>query len=147
MNREELKKSIGEDLCPFCPWTNGKIEKPAYGSCEGYYCDEALDNFLEENEQYFDDLEDWNMEWETKVELAKALNNGDNKKVCDIVLNNDMDMQAWDMILTGMDLRNYEEYRPLLGKIQENKSEISQNLKLREVLRMNLLLVKLEENK
>lgn len=87
------------------------------------------------------------MEWETKVELAKALNNGDNKKVCDIVLNNDMDMQAWDMFLTGMDLRNYEEYRPLLDKIQENKSEISQNLKLREVLRMNTLLVKLEENK
>lgn len=87
------------------------------------------------------------MEWETKVEFAKALNNGDNKKVCDIVLNNDMDMQAWDMFLTGMDLRNYEEYRPLLGKIQENKSEISQNLKLREVLRMNTLLIKLEENK
>lgn len=87
------------------------------------------------------------MEWETKVELAKALNNGDNKKVCDIVLNNDMDMQAWDMFLTGMDLRNYEEYRPLLGKIQENKSEISQNLKLREVTRMKLLIIRLEENK
>lgn len=87
------------------------------------------------------------MEWETKVELAEALNNGDNKKVCDIVLNNDMDMQAWDMFLTGMDLRNYEEYRPLLGKIQENKSEISQNLKLREVTRMKLLIIRLEENK
>lgn len=87
------------------------------------------------------------MEWETKVELAEALNNGDNKKVCDIVMNNDMDMQAWDMFLTGMDLRNYEEYRTLLGKIQENKSEISQNLKLIEVLRMNTLLVQLEENK
>lgn len=58
MNREELKKSIGEDLCPFCPWTNGEIEKPAYGTCDGCYCDEALDNFMEENEQYFDDLED-----------------------------------------------------------------------------------------
>lgn len=87
------------------------------------------------------------MEWGTKVELAEALNNGDNQKVCDIVLNNDMDMQAWDMFLTGMDLRNYEDYRPLLGKIQESKSEISQNLKLREVLRMNTLLVKLEGNK
>lgn len=87
------------------------------------------------------------MEWETKVELAKALNNGDNKKVCDIVLNNDMDMQAWDMFLTGMDLRNYEDYRPLLGKIQENKSEIVKNLKLREVTRMKLLIIRLEENK
>lgn len=87
------------------------------------------------------------MEWETKVELAEALNNGDNKKVCDIVLNNDMDMQAWDMFLTGMDLRNYEDYRPLLGKIRENKSEIVKNLKLREVTRMKLLIIRLEENK
>lgn len=85
------------------------------------------------------------MECETKVELAKALNNGDNKKACDIVLNNDMDMQAWDMFLTGMDLRNYEEYRPLLGKIKENKSEIVNNLKLREVARMKLLIIRLEE--
>lgn len=87
------------------------------------------------------------MEWETKVELAEALNNGDNKKVCDIVLNNDMDMQAWDMFLTGMDLRNYEDYRPLLGQIKENKSEIVNNLKLREVTRMKLLIIRLEENK
>lgn len=87
------------------------------------------------------------MEWETKVELAEALNDGDNQKVCDIVLNNDMDMQAWDMFLTGMDLRNYEDYRPLLGKIQENKYEIVKNLKLREVIRMKLLIIRLEENK
>lgn len=87
------------------------------------------------------------MEWETKVELAKALNNGDNKKVCDIILNNDMDMQAWDMFLTGMDLRNYEEYRPLLGKIQEEELAIVKHLKLREFLRMNTLLVKLKETK
>lgn len=87
------------------------------------------------------------MEWETKVELAEALNDGDNQKVCDIVLNNDMDMQAWDMFLTGMDLRNYEDYRPLLGKIRENKSEIVKNLKLREVTRMKLLIIRLEENK
>lgn len=58
MSREELKESIGEDLCPFCPWTNGEIEKPPYGMCEGCYCDEALDNFIEENELYFDDWEE-----------------------------------------------------------------------------------------
>lgn len=33
------------------------------------------------------------MEWETKVDLAEALNNGDNKKVCDIVLNNDINKE------------------------------------------------------
>ena len=87
------------------------------------------------------------MEWETKVELAEALNNGDNQNVCDIVLNNDMDMQAWDMFLTGMDLRDYEEYSPLLDKIKEYKSEIVKNLKLREVTRMKLLIIRLEENK
>lgn len=87
------------------------------------------------------------MKWETKIELAEALNNGDNEKACDIVLNNDMDLQAWDMFLTGMDLRNYEDYRPLLGKIKENKAEIVKNLKLREVTRMKLLIIRMEEAK
>ena len=86
------------------------------------------------------------MEWETKVELAKALNNGDNKKVCDIVLNSDMDMQAWDIFLTGMDLRNYEEYRPLLGKIQEERPKIEEHLKLREFIRLITLIEKLERS-
>lgn len=85
------------------------------------------------------------MEWEKKVELCEALNNGDNKKACDIVLNNEMDMQAWDMFLTGMDLRQCEDYRPLLPKIRENKKEISQNLGLRECLRMNTLIMELKE--
>lgn len=58
------------------------------------------------------------MEWEIKIELAKALNNGDNKKVCDIVLNNEMDSQAWVMFCTGVDLTKPEEYRPLLKKMK-----------------------------
>lgn len=82
------------------------------------------------------------MEWEQKVKLAEALNTGNNKEVCYIILNNEMDMQAWDMFLTGMDLRQYEDYRPLLPKIREN--EITQNLGIREVLRMNTLIVELE---
>lgn len=86
------------------------------------------------------------MEWSTKVELAKALNNGENEKACDIVLNNEMDMQAWDMFLVGMDLCKTEDYRPVLNKIKESKSEISQHLKLREVLRMNTLIDKIEES-
>lgn len=53
MNREELKKKIGEDLCQFCPWAN--LFPCVFGrNC----CDEALDNFMKENEQYFNDLED-----------------------------------------------------------------------------------------
>lgn len=87
------------------------------------------------------------MKWETKVELAKALNNGDNKKVCDIVLNNDMDFQALDMLLTGMNLCNYEDYRPIMCKIQENALAIMNNLRLREFMRMQILLEKLYEKK
>lgn len=52
MNQEELKKSLGEHLCSYCPWTNGDIEKPPYGGmCEGSYCDEALDYYLEAQEE------------------------------------------------------------------------------------------------
>lgn len=54
------------------------------------------------------------MEWEQKVKLAEALNTGNNKEACQIILNNEMDMQAWDMFLTGMDLRQYEDYRPFI---------------------------------
>ena len=84
------------------------------------------------------------MEWDEKVKLAKALNTGNNKEACQIILNNEMDMQAWDMFLTGMDLRQYEDYRPLLPKIRENEKDICQNLGIREVLRMNTLIVELE---
>lgn len=85
------------------------------------------------------------MEWEVKVKLATYLNNGESDNACELVLNNDMDLQAWDMFLTGMDLRDYEAYKPLLPKIKDEKVMISQNLGLREILRMNDLLVKLEE--
>lgn len=58
MNREELKESLGEELCSYCPWTNGEIEQLPYGICEGCYCDEALDNFMDINERYFDEPDD-----------------------------------------------------------------------------------------
>lgn len=45
------------------------------------------------------------MEWEEKVKLAKALNTGNNKEACQIILNNEMDMKAWDIFLTGMKLQ------------------------------------------
>lgn len=84
------------------------------------------------------------MEWEQKVKLAKALNTGNSKEACQIILNNEMDMQAWDMFLTGMDLRQYEDYRPLLPKIRENEKDITQNLGIIEVLRMNRCVNKLK---
>ena len=86
------------------------------------------------------------MEWETKLELAKALNNGDNETVCNIILNNDMDIQAWDMFFTGMDINKYEDYKPVLPKIKLEKDKIAEHLKLREFIRMKTLIVKLERN-
>ncbi len=48
MTREKLKDYLGEDLCPYCPWTNNEVDKPRIGSCEGSYCDKALDVYIDE---------------------------------------------------------------------------------------------------
>lgn len=48
MTREELKDYLGEDLCPYCPWTNNEVNKPRIGGCEGNYCEEALDTYIDE---------------------------------------------------------------------------------------------------
>ena len=52
---DELKGSLGDELCEYCPWNNGEIDHLCYNVCEGRYCDDALGNFLEENEDYFDE--------------------------------------------------------------------------------------------
>lgn len=57
VDREALKGDIGDVLCDYCPWCKGEIEHTADGLCEGSYCDEALDAFLDENEEYLDDDE------------------------------------------------------------------------------------------
>ena len=45
MSEQELKEQLGDELCEFCPWRKGS------------YCDDAFDNFLDENEGYFEDEE------------------------------------------------------------------------------------------
>ena len=57
MSREEYKNILGEEMCEFCPWRNGEISHGQDSLCEGNWYDDALDNFLEENEEYFDDEE------------------------------------------------------------------------------------------
>lgn len=52
--RDSIKAEIGDDLCAFCPWSNGDIETPEE-ACNDAYCDDAYDNFLAENSQSFDD--------------------------------------------------------------------------------------------
>lgn len=85
------------------------------------------------------------MEWKMKVKLATLLNNGESDKACELVLNNDMDLQAWDMFLTGVDLRDSEHYKPLLPKLKENRNKIIGELKMVEALKLGLLIAKLEE--
>lgn len=55
MDREEYKSILGDELCDFCPWNKGEIPHNRCDSlCEGTWCDDALDNFMEENQDYFD---------------------------------------------------------------------------------------------
>lgn len=84
------------------------------------------------------------MEWETKVELAKALNNGNNKDACKIILNNEMDMQAWDMFICGMDLREYNDYKCLYDKLMVVKEEFIKHAGIAETLRFSALISKIE---
>lgn len=55
MSNEELKKQLGGDLCDYCPWKNGEIDHLCDSLCEGSYCDEALEVFLDKNQDFFDD--------------------------------------------------------------------------------------------
>nr|UVY60924.1 MAG: hypothetical protein [Bacteriophage sp.] len=54
MNEQELKEQLGDELCKFCPWKNGEIDHACDSICEGSYCGDAISNFLDENEEYFD---------------------------------------------------------------------------------------------
>lgn len=85
------------------------------------------------------------MKWGAKVKLATYLNNGESDKACKLVLNNDMDLQAWDMFLTGVDLKDWEHYKPLLPKLKESKNRIIGELKMMEALRLGLLIDRLED--
>lgn len=85
------------------------------------------------------------MEWEIKVELVKALNNGNNKEACDIILNNEMDMQAWDMFISGMDLMKSSDYASLYDKLLFVKEEYIKQAGIRESFRFLALLSILED--
>lgn len=83
------------------------------------------------------------MKWETKEQLAKALNNGNNKKVCDIILSNEMDMQAWDMFVFGMNLNKSDDYMSLYDKLFSVKDEYIKQAGIGATLRFRYLLSKL----
>ncbi len=83
------------------------------------------------------------MEWEIKVQLVKALNTGNNKEACEIILKNEMDMQAWDMFVWGMDLRKCEDYRCLSDKIISVKHDYIKQAGVAETLRFGMLVLEL----
>lgn len=79
------------------------------------------------------------MEREIKVQLAKALNTGNNKEACEIILKNEMDMQAWNMFVWGMDLRKCEDYRCLSDKIISVKDDFIKQAGFFEAWRFEIL--------
>lgn len=85
------------------------------------------------------------MVWGIKVELVKALNNGNNKEACDIILNNEMDMQAWDMFISGMDLMKSSDYASLYDKLLSVKEGYIKQAEIRESFRFLALLSILED--
>lgn len=41
MANEELKQTLGDDLCDYCPWKQGEIDHLCDSICEGLYCNDA----------------------------------------------------------------------------------------------------------
>lgn len=54
MSREEYKNIL---VKKFVNTVRGAIDRICDSTCEGTWCDDALDNFMDENQDYFDNEE------------------------------------------------------------------------------------------
>lgn len=54
----KLIKELGEELCNYCPWRNGEVEHTCNAVCDGNYCEDAYDAFMEDNSEYLDDYDE-----------------------------------------------------------------------------------------
>ena len=73
------------------------------------------------------------MDWNTKIEMVKALNNGNYEQAVSIFSQDeDWDSQAIDMFITGFNLSEYRLLEPLKERILNTDSEY---LPLRAALR------------
>lgn len=54
--KEQIKAEIGDDLCDFCPWRQGDIITDTE-DCEDKFCDDALEQFMDENSHLYDDID------------------------------------------------------------------------------------------
>lgn len=55
MDNSKLKEQLGDDLCDYCLWRAGEIGHTSDSLCEGIYCDDAFEAFMDENQGFFDD--------------------------------------------------------------------------------------------
>lgn len=56
MDIDEIKAQLGEELCDYCPCAKGEIGKCDI-QCDGMYCQDAYEAFMDDNQDFFDDDE------------------------------------------------------------------------------------------
>lgn len=44
-----LMAEMGDKLCEYCPWTKGEIDHCCYDICEGIYCNDAFDKYVNQS--------------------------------------------------------------------------------------------------
>lgn len=49
MSREKIKE-LGDVICEYCPFIKGEVSHSIGRPCEGDYCEEAYENYCEEQE-------------------------------------------------------------------------------------------------
>lgn len=47
---EKIKQTLQDQLCETCPYMLGQVSLPTGMSCDGQYCDEAVENYINQNE-------------------------------------------------------------------------------------------------
>lgn len=47
---EKIKQTLQDQLCETCPYMLGQVSLPSGMSCDGQYCNEAVDNYINQNE-------------------------------------------------------------------------------------------------
>lgn len=78
-----------------------------------------------------------------KSTISKSINTENNKEACEIILKNEMDMQAWNMFVCGMDLSKCEDYRCLSDKIISVKDDFIKQAGFIEAWRFEILVIEL----
>lgn len=46
---KDIKERLGDTLCQYCPYTRGETNRSRISTCEGDWCDNALQEYCDEN--------------------------------------------------------------------------------------------------